>query len=79
MVEVHTVGQDDWTTLPDVNGGTGTTVPTECEPGFYVNQHPFLRHYLTVGLGRLHGDRHQRQLEQLHRRVRRLAGGVASI
>ena len=49
VVEVHTVGQDDWTTLPDVNGGTGTTVPTQCDQGFYVNQHPFLRHYLTVG------------------------------
>ncbi|MFF0447794.1 M14 family zinc carboxypeptidase [Streptomyces sp. NPDC004609] len=49
VVEVHTVGQDDWTTLPDANGGTRTTVPAECDAGFYVNQHPFLRHYLTVG------------------------------
>jgi hypothetical protein len=51
VVEVHTVGQDDWTTLPDANGGTATTVPTQCDQGFYVNQHPFLRHYLTVGQG----------------------------
>ncbi|MFI9583032.1 M14 family zinc carboxypeptidase [Streptomyces sp. NPDC052236] len=49
IVEVHTVGQDDWTTLPDANGGTQTTVPTQCDQAFYVNQHPFLRHYLTVG------------------------------
>ncbi|MGW4030820.1 M14 family zinc carboxypeptidase [Streptomyces sp. NPDC004838] len=49
VVEVHTVGQDDWTTLPDVNGGTRTTVPTECEAGFYVNQHPHLKRYLTLG------------------------------
>ncbi|MGW6460410.1 M14 family zinc carboxypeptidase [Streptomyces sp. NPDC055078] len=49
IVEVHTVGQDDWTTLPDANGGTRTTVPTECDAGFYVNQHPFLKRYLTVG------------------------------
>ncbi|MEU4495174.1 M14 family zinc carboxypeptidase [Streptomyces sp. NPDC023998] len=49
VFEVHTVGQDDWTTLPDANGGTHTTVPTQCDEGFYVNQHPFLRHYLTVG------------------------------
>ncbi|MCX4822288.1 M14 family zinc carboxypeptidase [Streptomyces sp. NBC_01142] len=49
VVEVHTVGRDDWTTLPDANGGTTTTVPTQCDEGFYVNQHPFLRHYLTVG------------------------------
>ncbi|MFF3321704.1 M14 family zinc carboxypeptidase [Streptomyces sp. NPDC002889] len=49
VLEVHTVGQDDWTTLPDTGGGTSTTVPTQCDGGFYVNQHPFLRHYLTVG------------------------------
>ncbi|MCM2390862.1 M14 family metallopeptidase [Streptomyces albipurpureus] len=49
VVEVHTVGQDDWTTLPDANGGTRTTVPAECDAGFYVNQHPHLKHYLTVG------------------------------
>jgi hypothetical protein len=24
-------------------------VPTQCDQAFYVNQHPFLRHYLTVG------------------------------
>jgi hypothetical protein len=49
IMEVHTVGQDDWTTLPDANGATTTTVPTQCDQGFYVNQHPFLQHYLTVG------------------------------
>ncbi|MFI1828560.1 M14 family zinc carboxypeptidase [Streptomyces sp. NPDC020412] len=49
IVEVRTVGQDDWTTLPDRNGGTASTVPTQCDRAFYVNQHPFLRHYLTVG------------------------------
>ncbi|MFI6643615.1 M14 family zinc carboxypeptidase [Streptomyces sp. NPDC050504] len=49
VVEAHTVGQDDWTTLPDTNGGTSTTVPVQCEEGFYVRGHPFLSHYLTVG------------------------------
>ncbi|MER6616957.1 M14 family metallopeptidase [Streptomyces xantholiticus] len=49
VVEVHTVGQDDWTTLPDAGGGTSTTVPAECGGGFYIDQHPFLRHYLTLG------------------------------
>ncbi|MFI1012192.1 M14 family zinc carboxypeptidase [Streptomyces sp. NPDC020965] len=52
VVEVHTVGQDDWTTLPDANGGTRTTVPTECDAGFYINAHPFLKRYLTLGDGR---------------------------
>ncbi|MEV6397536.1 M14 family zinc carboxypeptidase [Streptomyces sp. NPDC051907] len=51
VFEVHTVGQDDWTTLPDANGGTTTNVPAQCDQGFYVNQHPFLKHYLTVGSG----------------------------
>ncbi|MFJ9828277.1 M14 family zinc carboxypeptidase [Streptomyces sp. NPDC101160] len=49
IVEAHTVGQDDWTTLPDVNGGTSTEPPTDCGEGFYVRGHPFLAHYLTVG------------------------------
>ncbi|MFF4228453.1 M14 family zinc carboxypeptidase [Streptomyces sp. NPDC001820] len=48
VVEAHTVGQDDWTTLPDANGGTTTQVPVQCEEGYYVEGHPFLAHYLTV-------------------------------
>ncbi|MEV0257084.1 M14 family zinc carboxypeptidase [Streptomyces sp. NPDC050732] len=49
LLEAHTAGADDWTTLPDRNGNTSTTVPAECAAGFFVNGHPFLRHYLTVG------------------------------
>ncbi|HEX6022857.1 MAG TPA: M14 family zinc carboxypeptidase [Solirubrobacter sp.] len=50
IVEAHTVGSDaDWTTLPDKNGGTRTTVPTECERDFFIEMHPFLTHYLTPG------------------------------
>jgi hypothetical protein len=49
IVEAHTVGQDDWTTLADVNGGTSATVPTECEAGFLLDEHPQLGHYLTLG------------------------------
>ncbi|MFF3760824.1 M14 family zinc carboxypeptidase [Streptomyces sp. NPDC002185] len=49
VVEAHTVGQDDWTTLPDTNGGTSTEPPADCGEGFYVQGHPFLAHYLTVG------------------------------
>ncbi|KPI12955.1 Carboxypeptidase T [Actinobacteria bacterium OK074] len=48
ILEIHTVGADDWTTLPEAGGATGTAVPTECEAGFYVNEHPWLKHYLTV-------------------------------
>ncbi|AQZ65583.1 putative zinc-binding carboxypeptidase [[Actinomadura] parvosata subsp. kistnae] len=49
IVEAHTVGQDDWTTLPDLNGRTDTGVPTECEAGFLLAEHPWLLHYLTAG------------------------------
>ncbi|WP_137990082.1 M14 family metallopeptidase [Streptomyces vilmorinianum] len=49
VVEAHTVGQDDWTTLPDANGGTSTAAPADCGEGYYVRGHPFLARYLTVG------------------------------
>ncbi|MDG9715195.1 M14 family metallopeptidase [Streptomyces sp. DH24] len=51
IVEAHTAGADDWTTLPEAGGATGTAVPAECEGGFYVGEHPWLEHYLTVGEG----------------------------
>ena len=47
IVEAHTVGQDNWTTLPDLNGGTQTDPPAECsDGGFLLSMHPFLEHYL---------------------------------
>ncbi|MFG1943758.1 M14 family zinc carboxypeptidase [Nonomuraea sp. NPDC048826] len=49
IVEAHPVGTDDWTTLPDLNGGTDSTVPSECEAGFLLDEHPWLEHYLTPG------------------------------
>ncbi|MFF8834503.1 M14 family zinc carboxypeptidase [Streptomyces sp. NPDC015130] len=49
IVEAHTVGQDDWTTLPDRNGGTSAAPPADCGEGYYVRDHPFLARYLTVG------------------------------
>ncbi|GGY45206.1 M14 family metallopeptidase [Streptomyces xanthochromogenes] len=49
IVEAHTVGQDDWTTLPDTNGGSTTSVPSQCEQGYLLQEHPFLTHYLTLG------------------------------
>ncbi|GHH17201.1 M14 family metallopeptidase [Streptomyces rubradiris] len=45
VVEAHTVGADDWTTLPEASGATRTAVPDEC--GSLVGEHPWLRHYLT--------------------------------
>jgi hypothetical protein len=49
IVEAHTVGSQDWTTLPEADGLTTTDVPTECEGGFLLEEHPFLLHYLTPG------------------------------
>lgn len=49
IVEAHTAGAEDWTTLPEAGGRTRTTVPTECEQGYLLEEHPFLLHYLTGG------------------------------
>ena len=43
FVEAHTVGQDDWTTLPDLNGHTGQGTGNSCP--FWLSLHPFLEHY----------------------------------
>ncbi|MEU7084291.1 M14 family zinc carboxypeptidase [Streptomyces achromogenes] len=45
VVEAHTVGADDWTTLPETSGATRTAVPDEC--GSLLGEHPWLKHYLT--------------------------------
>jgi len=49
ILEAHTVGADDWTTLPEVGGATSADVPADCEQGFLLDEHPFLGHYLTLG------------------------------
>jgi hypothetical protein len=47
IVEARTAGGSDWTTLPELGGGTGTTPPAECvEGGFLLTLHPFLGNYL---------------------------------
>jgi hypothetical protein len=45
FVEVHTVGQDDWTTLPDLNGHTSDFTGRSCP--YWLGLHPFLAHYQT--------------------------------
>ncbi|MHC5700440.1 M14 family metallopeptidase [Streptomyces tirandamycinicus] len=47
LLEARTAGAGDWTTLPDEGGLSGTAVPEDCEAGYFLNGHPFLRHYLT--------------------------------
>ncbi|MEU2109875.1 M14 family zinc carboxypeptidase [Streptomyces sp. NPDC019507] len=51
VMEARTAGGEDWTTLPDEGGLSGTAVPEECEAGYFLGGHPFLRHYLTLGSG----------------------------
>lgn len=45
FVEAHTVGQDDWTTLPDANGHTTQDTGYGCP--YWLTIHPFLAHYQT--------------------------------
>ncbi len=47
FVEAHTVGQDDWTTLPDVNGHTSQDLGLSCPQIPMVELHPFVAHYET--------------------------------
>lgn len=49
IVEAHTVGENNWTTLPDIGGATNSQVPTACARGFLLDMHPWLEHYLTLG------------------------------
>ncbi|NEA68281.1 M14 family metallopeptidase [Streptomyces sp. SID12488] len=51
VLEAHTAGADDWTTLPEKGGATSTTVPAECEAGYFIQGHPALTRYLTLGSG----------------------------
>src|SRR5215212_5342489 len=48
FVEAHTVGQDDYTTLPDVNGHTSQNTGSSCPEGWGQELHPILQHYQTV-------------------------------
>jgi hypothetical protein len=44
FVEAHTPGQDDWVTLPDLNGHTSTSTGESCPAGWF-ELHPFLERY----------------------------------
>ncbi|GLW48012.1 zinc carboxypeptidase [Streptomyces sp. NBRC 14336] len=51
VLEARTAGGDDWTTLPELGGATGTAVPDECSAGFFLQAHPALGRYLTLDGG----------------------------
>jgi hypothetical protein len=44
FVEAHAVGSDAWTTLPDLNGHTGTSTGESCPEGWH-ELHPWLVRY----------------------------------
>jgi hypothetical protein len=50
VVEAHTVGQDDWTTLPDANGHTSDSLEgnSSCPQIPITEEHPFMEHYVTL-------------------------------
>jgi hypothetical protein len=45
FVEAHTPEEDDWTTLPDINGHNSQNTGFVCP--FWLGLHPFLEHYQT--------------------------------
>jgi hypothetical protein len=47
FVEVHPVGSDAWTTLPDANGNTTQDTGFSCPAFPYPTMHPQLAHYET--------------------------------
>ncbi|MFI9765407.1 M14 family zinc carboxypeptidase [Streptomyces sp. NPDC052415] len=51
VLEARTAGGDDWTTLPEQGGATGTAVPEECSAGYFIQAHPALNRYLTLADG----------------------------
>jgi hypothetical protein len=48
FVEAHTVGQDDWTTLPEAGGRTDTATGASCAQGWF-ELHPWLERYQGAG------------------------------
>jgi hypothetical protein len=47
IVEARTVGEENWTTLPDVNGHTTRTDAASCWSETWFNLFPQLAHYMT--------------------------------
>ncbi|HSJ61094.1 MAG TPA: M14 family zinc carboxypeptidase, partial [Jiangellaceae bacterium] len=60
FVEAHTVGQDDWTTLPEASGITSNATGSSCASGWF-ELHPWLEQYQGAdcsGTGATGGEWH---------------------
>ncbi len=65
FVEAHTVGQDNWTTLPDENEQHDDRDRAVVRLELAADLHPQLDHYQSVGRRHdVHGDRNTAQLER---------------
>ena len=81
FVEIHTVSQDDWTTLEDDERAHVRRLGLSCTSGGdgsdWQSSHPFLAHYQTkTDTGKTAPDRLERRVERRDRQLRRLAGVV---
>ncbi len=47
-VEIRSSDADNWTTLPDLNGGTTTAPGSSCTSDWQGGLHPHLKHYMTL-------------------------------
>ena len=79
IVEARTVGQENWTTLPEIGGATQTDPPAECsDPAVPAADPPVPAPLLQRR--RLHGAGLERRLELVHRLDGRLdPGGVRPV
>ena len=73
IVEAHTVGQDNWTTLPEAGGLTSTACRRSARPASCSRSTRSCEHYLTPGRP-LRRHRNDRLLERHDRELGRLAG-----
>ena len=83
IVEAHTVGQDNWTTLPDENGHTSSDLTDDqsCTGGWSNPDdaanvlHPFLQHYQKFDPATATCSQHRddRGVERGERQLQRLA------
>ena len=74
IVEARTVGEEDWTTLPDENGHTTQTDAASCWSEAWLEKFPQLVHYMTPDASLLTGCRPEGTTGQWHAATGRSEG-----